>query len=94
LAYKNTKLILSYEYFKRSQAMADKYLKVKILENEIEALLLDSILHERSIPHMVVSYHDTAYNGLYQTQKGWGYVKAPIKYHNEISEIMSQIRKS
>lgn len=74
--------------------MADNYIKVKILENEIEALLLDSILDERLIPHMVVSYHDTAYNGLYQTQKGWGYVKAPMKYHNEIVEILSQIRKS
>jgi hypothetical protein len=42
---------------------------------------------------MIVSYHDTAYNGLYQTQKGWGYVKAPVAYHNEISEILSYIRR-
>ena len=50
----------------------EAYAKVDILENEIEAQLLDSILNERNIPHHIQSYHDTAYNGLFQTQKGWG----------------------
>ena len=73
--------------------MFDKYVKVTILENEIEARLLDSVLDERNIPHMIISYHDTAYDGLYQTQKGWGYVKAPVTYHNEISEILFHMKK-
>ena len=77
----------------RSNIMSDKYVKVTILENEIEARLLDSVLDERNIPHMIISYHDTAYNGLYQTQKGWGYVRAPVTYHNEISEILSHMKK-
>ena len=77
----------------RSNIMFDKYVKVTILENEIEARLLDSVLDERNIPHMIISYHDTAYNGLYQTQKGWGYVRAPVTYHNEISEILSHMKK-
>ena len=77
----------------RLNSMSDKYVKVTILENEIEARLLDSVLDERNIPHMIISYHDTAYDGLYQTQKGWGYVKAPVTYHNEISEILSHMKK-
>jgi hypothetical protein len=32
------------------------YVKVDILENEIEAQLLDSILNERNIPHHIQSY--------------------------------------
>ena len=48
------------------------YVKVGILESGIEAQLLDSILDERNIPHHIQSYHDTAYDGLFQTQKGWG----------------------
>ena len=67
----------------------EKFTKVKILENEIEARLVDSILTERKIPHEMRSYHDTAYDGLYQSQKGWGYVSAPKTCHEEIMNIIS-----
>jgi hypothetical protein len=73
--------------------MDDEYQKAVILENEIEARLLDSVLTERDIPHIMASYYDTAYDGLYQTQKGWGYISAPHAYHEEIQEIISSLRK-
>jgi hypothetical protein len=71
----------------------DEYRKVATLENEIEAQLLDSILTERDIPHMMRSYHDTAYDGLYQTQKGWGIVNAPETFKDVILEILEDMRK-
>ena len=71
----------------------EDYTKIAILENEIEARLLESILTERNIPHLLRSYHDTAYNGLFQTQKGWGYVGAPESYEEEIKEIIADVRK-
>jgi hypothetical protein len=40
------------------------------------------------------SYYDTAFDGLYQTQKGWGYVSAPASYEKEIIEIISDLRKA
>ena len=73
--------------------MKEEYKKVATLENEIEARLLDSILNERNVPHLIISYHDTAYDGLYQTQKGWGYISAPGVYLEEIREIISYLRK-
>lgn len=71
----------------------DDFLKVIVLENDIEANLLDSILNERGIPHVMNSYYDTAYDGLYQTQKGWGHVSAPVSYHEEIKEVVFDLRK-
>ena len=71
----------------------EDYRKIAILENEFEANLLDSILTERNIPHLIRSYHDTAYDGLFQTQKGWGYVGAPESFKEEIMEILNDIRK-
>ena len=68
------------------------YMKVATLDNDIEAQLLHSILTERDIPHIMRSYYDTAYDGLFQTQKGWGYVSAPKDYHEEVLEIISDIR--
>ena len=73
--------------------MSEEYKKAATLENEIEARLLDSILIERGIPHLITSYHDTAYDGLYQTQKGWGYLSAPVPYLSEIQEIITSVRK-
>ena len=71
----------------------DVYVKVTVLDNEIEAQLLDSILEERDIPHLMVSYHDTAYDCLFQTQKGWGHVRAPALFKQEILEILNAVRR-
>ena len=70
----------------------EPYTKVDILESEIEAQLLDSILNERGIPHHIRSYHDTAYDGIYQVQKGWGEIYAPPSYHEEIKTILHAVR--
>ena len=69
-----------------------EFKKVAVLENENEARLLDSILTEREIPYRIRSFHDTAFNGLFQTQKGWGRVEAPLSCHEEIKEIISDLR--
>lgn len=71
----------------------DDYIKTAVLENEIEAQLLESILTERSIPFMLKSYHDAAYDGLFQTQKGWGAVYSPAQYKEEILAILRDLRK-
>ncbi len=71
----------------------DDYRKVAILENGIEAQLLEAILLEREIPHLLRSYHDTAYNGLFQAQKGWGFISAPDEYHGQVEEILADIRQ-
>jgi hypothetical protein len=65
----------------------EEFKKILILENEVEARLLDSVLNERDIPHRVRSYHDSAYDGIFQTQKGWGVVMAPPQYREEIELI-------
>lgn len=72
--------------------MAD-YEKITTLDNEFEAQLLASILEEREIPHRLRTYHDTAFDGLFQTQKGWGVVQAPDAYADEVREIIADIRK-
>jgi hypothetical protein len=66
--------------------------KIAVLENAIEAQLIDSILTDLEIPHRIRSYHDTALNGLYQVQKGWGNLEAPVSYQSEIIQILDGIR--
>lgn len=66
---------------------------VKILpfQNEIEAMLLDEILTEKQIPHIIRSYHDSAYDGLWQNQMGWGHLEAPVEYEEEILRIFREM---
>ncbi len=70
----------------------DAFITISVIENAIEAQLLESILDERSIPHRIRSHHDTAYDGLFQTQKGWGNIDAPDRYQSEIKQIINQLR--
>ena len=71
----------------------EDYKKIAILEDEIEATLVDSVLRERDIPHRMRSYYDTALDGLFQAQKGWGYVAAPEEYEAEVTEILADLRE-
>jgi len=44
--------------------------KILVLDNDVEAQLLDAVLTEEQIPHLMRSYHDRAYDGLWQQQQG------------------------
>ena len=63
------------------------------IENEIEALCLKGELEERGIPHMLQSYYDSAYDGLYQFSGGWGHVEAAPEHREEILAILGEIRR-
>lgn len=65
--------------------------KILVLNNEAEAMLIDSLLNERKIPHILKSYHDVVYDGIFQNQKGWGCIEADIKYKEEILGIYEDI---
>lgn len=62
-----------------------------MFKNEIEAMLLDEILTEKQIPHLIRSYHDSAYDGLWQTQSGWGHIEASEEYAGEILNIYNRM---
>jgi len=65
--------------------------KILTFRNEIEALLLQEILTDKQIPHMIRSYHDSAYDGLWQTQTAWGHLEAPEEYRDQIITIYDQM---
>ena len=71
---------------------AQPFINIAVLENIIEAQLIDSVLTEQDIPHRIRSYHDTAYDGLFQFQMGWGAVYAPPEYQENILGILNTIR--
>ena len=69
----------------------NKTIKILILNNEIEANLIDGLLKERDIPHLIRSYHDSAYDGLWQYHAGWGQLDAPEEFKDEILKIFNEM---
>jgi hypothetical protein len=66
--------------------------KVAVLDNQTEAKLMESVLNERGIPHIIKSYYDSAYDGLFQAQKGWGHIAAEEEHKEEIKAILNELR--
>jgi hypothetical protein len=78
----------------RSQEVrVEAFKKAVTLDNEIEAELADTILCERGIPHIMRSYHDRAYDGLFQGPRGWGFIEAPEGLHEEIRAVVADIKR-
>jgi len=69
------------------------FIDIAVLDNLIEAQLVESILTEHNIPHRIRSYYDMAYDGLFQVQRGWGKLCAPLAFKQEILEILNDIGK-
>ena len=61
------------------------------LENGIIAGFMKSILVDREIPHIIRTYHDSAYDGLWAHQQGWGFIEAPQEYRDEILKIYEEV---
>jgi hypothetical protein len=68
------------------------FIKIAVLENAIEAQLLSSVLTHYEIPHRLRSYHDTAYDGLFQLQKGWGEIYGPDDVRQQVLDALAELR--
>lgn len=68
------------------------YIHICVLDNLIEAQVVSAALDARGLAHRIRSYHDTAYDGLFQLQKGWGEIQAPESMETEIRQILKDLR--
>lgn len=65
--------------------------KVFILRDRFEADVITRELEKEGIPFLVRSFRDTAYNGIYIPQKGWGEIRVPDKEKNRAREIIASL---
>jgi hypothetical protein len=55
---------------KEEEVLMDQIERIATLDNEVETRVLESELITRDIPHLMRSYHDSAYDGIYQLSMG------------------------
>ena len=71
----------------------EKLEKIAVLDSEVQAELVDSVLSERGIPHLMQCYHDSALDGIYQARAGWGHIEAPGDSNDEILAVIEEIKR-
>ena len=70
------------------------WIKAGIVENRFEGDRISQSLREAEIPFLIKSFLDTAYDGLYVPQKGWGMILVPEALVKDAERIISEIRES
>jgi len=70
----------------------EEFRKIAVLDNMVEAQILDSMLNEQGITHVMRTYHDSAYDGLFQVSMGWGHVEATEGHRAEVLAILEDLR--
>ena len=66
--------------------------RIATLDNGFEADLVENALAERGIHYIVRSYHDAAYDGVFQVQKGWGCIEAAEADEGVVLEVIEGVR--
>lgn len=70
------------------------WVKAGVVENRFEGDRVSQTLKEAEIPFLIKSFLDTAYDGLYVPQKGWGAVMVPERFREEAEKMISEVKKS
>lgn len=71
-----------------------EYVRIATIEDEFEAQILQAILEERQLNYFLKSFYDSAYDGLFQRNYGWGVIFASKDNEKEILDIIDDIRKT
>ena len=68
--------------------------KVAVVENRFEADLVRDALEREGLSCVIRSYEDTAYDGIYVLQKGWGAILVSEEDEARAEEILQELRRS
>jgi hypothetical protein len=70
------------------------WVKAGIVESRFEGDRVSQALVQAGIPFLVKSFLDTAYDGLYILQKGWGAVLVPENFREEAEKVILEVKTS
>lgn len=65
--------------------------RILTINSEIEAIRIREILDINQIPYMIRSFHDTVYDGIFQTQYGWGVLEADEQDEARVLALLKEL---
>jgi len=80
---------------KQRQSEDDEvFVPVMSLEDQFEADVMKDALEKEQIPVLIRSFRDTSFDGIFESQKGWGVVMVPDEFRQRAKEVLSLIKSS
>ena len=78
-------------YKERITMQANRLIPVYTLANRFEADLLMDALHREGVTAILRSFEETAYDGLFVPQRGWGQILVPEEYVPAAHEVIAPL---
>lgn len=78
----------------RNEVPQEETIVVWNLADVIEASIVEDALQQADVPAVIDSFHDSAYDGVYTFQKGWGRVRVPKSHANKAVAIIKEALKA
>lgn len=78
----------------REREAREVFVKVATVGNKFEADVITNALAKECIPTLVRSYQDTAYDGIFIPQKGWGIIMVPTEHKEKAEGIILAIKET
>lgn len=69
-------------------------IRVAVLENQFEAELVAQVLDADGVDFVLKTFHDTAFDGIFETRKGYAWVLADEKDRAKIMQTVDEVRAS
>ena len=93
----NTDLVSSSAWkniVKERQSEDDEvFVNIKTLEDQFEADVIKDILEKNDIPVIVKSFRDTSFDGIFESQKGWGVIMVPDEFRRKANALIKDIKQ-
>ncbi|ROR03017.1 DUF3786 domain-containing protein [Desulfosoma caldarium] len=64
------------------------------LANRFEADVLSDVLEKNGVPYLVRSFVETAYDGLFVPQRGWGQILVPAEFLSTARKLVASVLES
>jgi hypothetical protein len=64
---------------------------VRVLKNQIEAQVVESVLREEGVRFVIRTFEDTAYDGIFIAQKGYGQVLVEEEDRERAEKILAAL---
>ncbi len=71
-----------------------RWVQAGTIDNRFEGDRIAQAMEEAGIPYLIKSFLDTAYDGLYVLQKGWGAVMVPEDHRDRAERIVTDVKAS
>jgi hypothetical protein len=82
------------EQEERERLTREEFVPVKVAESAFEADRVRAVLEQEGLTVMIRTFEDTAYDGIYVAQKGWGYVEVPRAEKEQAERIVSELERA